>query len=576
MKRTLIIDGQILQTSAWHRGMGKYTLQVMRQLNESTPADLRLVVLFNNALDGDATRYETIKYLCPRIEQVRYDLPIPTTGAKAEEYRETLERFLQTDFAGDDIQYLITSVFFFDFFAEFPVGCRRLMLFYDLTPLLFWKDLGGYFPPDLYMKRFQNVLEAECILAISETTRQDLIATLGLEPETVININGGFTKIAEVTKKPSNFSVPKGYILFPTGDLPHKNNDVAIKGFSKYYTNSKTKLPLLITSRFSEASKQRLLLISEDIIFTGNVSDEELEWLYEHASAVLFASKYEGLGLPVLDAVASQKPVIASRISVFEEMSREAFYYFNEADASALAVALHEAGTKKNFEQKLKHYSEIMQKYTWANTCNKILDAVLQKGETTNLTPATQKSKIAVACLHPGIAGQLGRVAEAMYQSVDREFTVDYYFDTNGYHYREMERPSFLEFIDNKPKDIMALNMDTYKKYDMVVYLLDSHSLPSRLVARACVLPGIAITGFNDGKINDHSKALKRLALENQVAVHELPEKTYGAYVALIRDIKAEIIGEGGHPTPARVLLHKWGLHRGIIRRLLRMARDND
>jgi hypothetical protein len=423
------------------------------------------------------------------------------------------------------------------------------------------------------MPRFQRLLEAEHIFSISETTRQDLLKTFGLPSLKVTNINGGFTKSAESAQKPTNFIVPSKFILFPTGDLPHKNNEIAVKGFEKYYANSDKTTPLLITSKFQEKSKEELLSFSKNIIFTENVSDEELEWLYENAQAVLFASKYEGLGMPVLDAASSHKPIITSRIPVFEEMSRGAFYYFGPTDSDELATAVLKALTHEKFSVKLSQYPAIMAKYTWLKTCKAIINytqslsadgPVISKSQGQTLKP-----RIAVVCLHPGISGQIGRAAESTHFSFSEKFEVDYYLDANGYHYREMERPTFLDFLDCTVLDICKLTLQTYKKYDRIIYFIDKAVLPSRVAQRACVLPGLVLFDFTGAKLDKQQEMLKKLILDNQYAAYSLNRHSYLAYQELMCTLDKEIVKTRKNPNSAENIIRKGGFNSSTIRRLI-------
>jgi hypothetical protein len=407
-----------------------------------------------------------------------------------------------------------------------------------LTPLLFWRDLGGYFPPDIYMARFQKLYESEIIFCISNTTKNDLLSSFGLDPATLININGGFTKISKQAKKPSSFKVPSNYILFPTGDLPHKNNKNAIKGFEQYCQSLKQSKPLLVTSHFSEESQRQLLLISDKIIFTDNVPDEELEWLYINADSILFASKYEGLGLPVLDAVANNKPIIASKIPVFEEMSEQAFYYFDPNSPVDLAAALIRADEMSGFPSMATHYPKIMEKYSWHNTGKLVIDCVKEfKIENKDFKP---KKNIILACLNPGSSDQIGRTAEALHFSLSQKFNVDYYFDANGLHYTDLERPTFLDYIDCKTFDIAKLDVSAYRDYDAIIYLMDKSSLPSRLAQRASIFPGVAVTGSTEG-LNDQEEMFKELVLNNQYEVYFLKSNSYKHYQELTSLIDSDV-----------------------------------
>jgi glycosyltransferase involved in cell wall biosynthesis len=563
--KSLIIDGQMLQTDAWHRGMGRYVLQVLRQLNNKAE-EVEVAMLFNSNLQCDESRFETIKYLYPNIKQYREALPLASKKyVKPEAYKRALDDFVNREFSGKDTSFLITSLFLFDFFAEFPANCHKLLIFYDLIPLEFWQDLGGYFPPELYMARFKSLYEAEVIFAISETTRKDLLKEFGLPPELVVNVNGGFTRIAEVTKRPVSFKVPDNYILFPTGDLPHKNNDVAVKGFDEYVKRNGSQTRLLVTSSFSEDSKKRLRTLSDKVVFTNNVSDEELEWLYQNAAMVLFASKYEGLGLPILDAVANKKPIITSKVLVFQEMSEQAFYFFDPANPDDLAAALEMASDHNNFAAKLPHYPAIMEKYTWTNTATAILEHI-PKGKPAELKyEDTSKPKIAVVSIQPAIAGQIGRAAEALYFCLRQEFEVDYYFDANGVHFRDMERPTFLDYLDCKAMDINQLNIESYRKYKSVIYLLDNAAFPSRLAQRAAVLPGIAVTGKLP-KMDAQNEMLKTVVLNNQYDHSELNVTGFKAYKQLTEKLSKQISkSPQGRPETA---IFKRRSRRAIIREL--------
>jgi glycosyltransferase involved in cell wall biosynthesis len=499
--RHLIVDGQILQTTAWHRGMGKYTLQLLHEIDLLLSKDMQISIIFNDAIECDPKRFEVIKYLCPNVRQFNITLPLAKNKpALSARYQANLSSFVSDTFSAFDNHYLITSLFTFDFYALFPSNTRQLLILYDLIPLHFWKELGGYFPPNLYMKRFAQIYEAEQIFTISETVRQDVLKTFGIEPGRVINIDGGFTKTSVEAQKPRSFEVPDRYILFPTGDLPHKNNEIAIRGFAKYNATTDHKHGLLITSSFNKDSKSRLAKLSGEVIFTGNVTDEELHWLYLNAAAVIFASKYEGLGIPILDAVANNKPVITSRIPVFEEMTGSAYYYFDPTNEESLAKAIEEALGARGFESKQKGYDSILAKYTWERTGLRFVEALNRLGQATNSKASGKsiRSKVAIVCPHPGMNNSIGRLAESLHHGLSKKFEVDYFFDPNGLSIQQMERPTFLDYLDTPTFDISSLSRQRYRSYKAVAYLIDRGALGMRISQYAYVLPGLIFYNIDD------------------------------------------------------------------------------
>jgi hypothetical protein len=489
--KNIVIDGQILQTTAWYRGMGKYTMQMLNALSNLPGNKLRLFIIFNANIKTDPSRFNEVEQVCPSARLLHYSLPVPVNGgSRSDQYRDTLSSYLAADIAEGDNYYLITSLFTLDFFADLPQNFHGLILFYDLIPLLFWKDLGQFFPPSLYMARFQIIFEASRIFAISATTRSDLLETFGLSRKSVVNINGGYAKAAISSKKPRSFKVPKEYILFPTGDMPHKNNTMAVMGHAEYCRENEARIPLLITSSFSDHSKQELRALNENILFTDNVSDDELEWLYDHTKIVLFAAKYEGLGLPILDAVARNKPIVCSRIAVFEEISKKAFYYFEKDSFQELALAIDRSIRGTKFNDKHTYYANILDKYTWKRTARGMLNAISDvDGQIYKKNPSARK-RIAVATLNPGIQGE-GRLAEKYHNILSNNFDIDYYFDDGESFLKD--RPSFLDYINVNVFPINKLNFTVYHKYDLIIFILDEDFFPCRVAELACALPGFVI-----------------------------------------------------------------------------------
>ncbi len=500
--KALLIDGQIFQTDAWYRGMGKYMLQVMKKISEINP-DYELAVLFNDNIQTDKIRFDTLKYLCPNFKHIHTNLPTIQKGKKREQkrYIAELDAAIKSNYSEIyDISFMITTLFLFDIYSEFPTNVsERTMIFYDLIPLFNWKDLGGYFPPDLYMERFNQIDQTDTIFCISETTRKDLVTTFSIDPEKAVNINGGFTDHHNDAIRPDSFTVPSKYILFPTGDLPHKNNTLVFNAFRELLKQNKD-VHLLVTSRFNEVTKDALLTIcSKNVLFTGNVSDEELQYLYQNASAVLFSSKYEGLGLPVLDAVFHNKPVIASNIDVFTEMSPGAYYYFEVNDTKSATQAMLSALDLEDFEGKQALYKSILSKYDWSKVAGEITNHLFRvDGKKQPLTPILKK--IAIVSANPGININRYGISEKLFFPLRQHgIKTDYYFDGQAKNHKQMERPTYLDHVGARVLDIKKLTIDEYKHYDAIFYIIDNEALKYKVGLVTAVLPGINLV---DSEIN--------------------------------------------------------------------------
>jgi glycosyltransferase involved in cell wall biosynthesis len=96
------------------------------------------------------------------------------------------------------------------------------------------------------------------------------------------------------------------------------------------------------------------------------VSAAELEALYERASIFAFPSLDEGFGMPVLEAMAHQVPVITSNVSALPEVAGDAALLVNPADTEALSEALTRLASDESLRQDLiRRGTERAREFTW-------------------------------------------------------------------------------------------------------------------------------------------------------------------------------------------------------------------
>ena len=111
-------------------------------------------------------------------------------------------------------------------------------------------------------------------------------------------------------------------------------------------------------------------------ILTGEVSDADRQWLYEHCEAFLFPSLTEGFGFPVLEAMQCGKPVFLSRTTCLPEIAAENSFYFDSFDPAAMA-AVYDAGMAAQrgdpgFADRVRAHAA---GYSWAETARGYLRA---------------------------------------------------------------------------------------------------------------------------------------------------------------------------------------------------------
>jgi glycosyltransferase involved in cell wall biosynthesis len=130
------------------------------------------------------------------------------------------------------------------------------------------------------------------------------------------------------------------YILVPGGLHYRKNAELILEAAPQILKHD-PEMVLVIVGHCQPTYKKKALVISDRMVLTGFVDDVTLHALYGHASVVWFPSRYEGFGLPVLEAMASGAPVVASRASAIPEIAGNAALLADPDDPSDHVDGLH-------------------------------------------------------------------------------------------------------------------------------------------------------------------------------------------------------------------------------------------
>lgn len=502
MKKLTIIDGQVFQSAAWHRGMGKYSHELLKYLMKTTSSKKNdIEIIFTSKLPVP----EEINALLTEhmnIKRVELDLQLPReprTERNVQDIRiankQVLNKYYETDaYANYDAKsFLILSVYLDEVCSVFPDDAtNKLLVYYDSIPYLYHERYGQFqgFFDHFYLPHTATVYEADELLTISNTVANDLKIFFGIPDRKLLNIDGAYiAKPKTDPVKPEIIGDITDFILMPSGQELRKNNLRAIRAFRSYANATKSKTKLLITSFFSDEARQELeTLGGGSVLFTGNVSNEELAWLYENSKAILFASEYEGLGLPVLEAVNEGKAVLCSDIPVFKEISEEAFFYFDPLDEDDIKKTLINTlpVISSVASKKTKHYSAIRKKYTWERSASLVAKAL--SGEKKPIV--AERKKIAIVCPDPSGFSAIGKVVAESHSVYSDYFEIDYYFDRGAGH-REV-RPNVLKYVAIERRAV-DFNQASYEKYDGVVYHIGNSEYHLETIRAALTMPGFAI-----------------------------------------------------------------------------------
>lgn len=236
-------------------------------------------------------------------------------------------------------------------------GQRATVTFYDLIPLRVYWHSWDPARQHSYLRRLQQLREQPfMILAISEHTRQDLMRE-GVPGERIKTVLAGLNRpdqpgttpdtpaspsAAERAARLRQLGITRPFFLHVGALDPHKNFDAVLNCFVRCREGRPVQLVVVgrqtpELQRYADHCSQKGV---SGVVFTGFLSRPDLELLYQEAVALLFLSRYEGFGLPVLEAMANGCPVITTRATSIPEVAGDAALTFDPDDLVGITQAM--------------------------------------------------------------------------------------------------------------------------------------------------------------------------------------------------------------------------------------------
>ena len=170
----------------------------------------------------------------------------------------------------------------------------------------------------------------------------------------------------------ASLGLEPGYLLFVGNPKPHKNLEGLLAAFADLDSASAR---LVIVGEKSSNKGSTGDARPPSAISIGRVDDARLPALYQGALALCFPSLYEGFGLPVVEAMASGTPVIASSTPAVAEIAGDAALLVDPRDASEWTAAMAQLLVDPTLRQKLAaRGQERAREFTWGKTARRTLE----------------------------------------------------------------------------------------------------------------------------------------------------------------------------------------------------------
>jgi len=230
--------------------------------------------------------------------------------------------------------------------------------------------------------------KATRLATVSEFSGNDIANRFGIDPEKIDvvynGINSAFSPLSqeEIEVVRSKYSSGEPYFLFVGALHPRKNIEGLLTAFDRYKTNTGRNEKLLIvggqmfkTGTISE--KLNHMKYKADVIFTGRISNAELKQVLGGALALTFVPFFEGFGIPVIEAMAAEIPVICSDTTSLPEVGGDAVLYVHPGNTGDISEAMQRISEDKELRTSLVEKGNLQRKkFNWDSSAARLWETI--------------------------------------------------------------------------------------------------------------------------------------------------------------------------------------------------------
>lgn len=244
----------------------------------------------------------------------------------------------------------------------------------------------SFFDNQIYDYKFRYACKnSDKIIAISESTKQDIIDLYNINSEKIKIIYQDCEPIFKlkyaaeerrlILKK---YNLPQEYLLYVGSIIERKNLLNLVKAMT--LLKKDLKIPLLVLGNGKAYKKKVLEFIHQNklekwILFPEKIPFDVFPIIYQNAKMLLYPSNYEGFGIPILEALHSDIPVLTSNLSSLPEVAGEAAFYVEPSKIDSIAFGIEEILTNQQLGQKLKNErKKQIQKFDSRNLTVQLMD----------------------------------------------------------------------------------------------------------------------------------------------------------------------------------------------------------
>jgi glycosyltransferase involved in cell wall biosynthesis len=228
----------------------------------------------------------------------------------------------------------------------------------------------------------RSARRADAIITVSECSKRDIVKLLRLPPERIHVISNAVDASLVPVRDPwllasvrDRYGIPPRFLLYFGGFDLRKNVPRLIEAYSRLPESMRREYQLVIAGRYQHLGHPlfpdprrtvQTLGLEGNVIFTGQIREQDKAPLFSAATVFAFPSLYEGFGIPVLEAMACGTPVLTSNRSALPEVAGDAGLLVDPYDTQAITDGLAELVTSQALRDELARRGlDRAQRFTW-------------------------------------------------------------------------------------------------------------------------------------------------------------------------------------------------------------------
>lgn len=436
------------QSSSRHRGIGRYTRNLVSQLLLRHP-EHEYVLYHYDELPGVDDSWPG----SPEFRVIRSEAPDGNL-------RDCAEQIVANNRDGLDLLLQTTPLECYDGHLPPPKtlgGPKLAAILYDLIPMLFQElYLSHSKYAQLYFQAVRQIRQYDLLLAISEASRRDGLQVLEISPDQVFTIGAAANAeffypdrslpLPEATRSVlKKYGIEDSFIYCLSGLDARKNLQGLMQAFALLKPELKRQNQLVITCSMTDEEERnwreqaRRLEIYDRLVLTNYIPDEIIRIFYQRCAAFVFPSLYEGFGLPILEAMHCGAPVAAGRNSSQEEVVGQAGLLIEAESPPDMAANLARLLEDAELAESLRARGPLWaRRFTWEATADRAVEAMertvrpASRIRRRQARVATPKRRIAYFSPLPPKRSGISDYSRELLAELRRHYIVDLYH-ASGY-----------------------------------------------------------------------------------------------------------------------------------------------